>query len=348
MHSICLVMIVKNEAAVIRRCLDSVKGLIQHWVICDTGSTDGTQQLIRETLTDIPGALHESAWVDFGHNRSESLRLARGKGDYFLLIDADMMVNCHEALPKLTADSYLIRCEGPFDYHIDRLVSARHEWRYIGATHEYVHSHTAKTREKLPAWTVTHFEDGGTRPEKYQRDLKLLKAEVEARPEDSRAVFYLAQTYRDMGNLAQSMEWYEQRAAMGGWDEEIWYSLYQVGVIRERLGFATVLVQDAFLAAYEFRPGRMEPLFRLTCLYRRQNRPHVALLYARAMKSAVYPADLLFIERDVYDYRLWLEYAWCCEQLGKIGEARTAFEKVLHSESAPVEIREKAKAALAG
>jgi hypothetical protein len=172
--------------------------------------------------------------------------------------------------------------------------------------------------------------------------------EVEARPEDSRAVFYLAQTCRDMGNLAQSMEWYERRAAMGGWDEEVWYSLYQVGVIRERLGFASVLVQDAFLAAYEFRPGRLEPLFRLTCLYRRQNRPHVALLYARAMNSAVYPADLLFIERDVYDYLLWLEYAWCCEQLGKSGEAWVAFEKVLHSEFAPVEIREKAKAALAG
>jgi hypothetical protein len=121
-----------------------------------------------------------------------------------------------------------------------------------------------------------------------------------------------------------------------------------VGVVRERLGFATVLVQDAFVAAYEFRPGRLEPLFRLTCLYRRQNRPHVALLYARAMNSAVYPADLLFIERDVYDYLCGWSMPGAANSWEKAARRRVAFEKVLHSEFAPVEIREKAKAALAG
>jgi hypothetical protein len=39
MKTICLVMIVKNEAAIIRRCLESVKSIIHDWVICDTGST---------------------------------------------------------------------------------------------------------------------------------------------------------------------------------------------------------------------------------------------------------------------------------------------------------------------
>ena len=40
---ICLNMIVKNEAHVIRRCLDSVRPHITHWVIVDTGSTDRTR-----------------------------------------------------------------------------------------------------------------------------------------------------------------------------------------------------------------------------------------------------------------------------------------------------------------
>ena len=78
-QSLCLNMIVKNEAAVIRRCLDSVLPIIDHWVIVDTGSTDGTQDIIRAHLKDLPGELHERPWRDFAYNRSEALELARWK-----------------------------------------------------------------------------------------------------------------------------------------------------------------------------------------------------------------------------------------------------------------------------
>ena len=52
--NVCLNMIVKNEIKVIRRCLNSVKHLIDYWLIVDTGSTDGTQARIKEILKDIP------------------------------------------------------------------------------------------------------------------------------------------------------------------------------------------------------------------------------------------------------------------------------------------------------
>jgi len=70
-QTICLNMIVKNEARVIRRCLDTVRPFIDRWVIVDTGSTDGTQALIREVLQGVPGELHERRWKDFAHNRNE-------------------------------------------------------------------------------------------------------------------------------------------------------------------------------------------------------------------------------------------------------------------------------------
>ena len=73
--TICLNMIVKNEAHVIRRCLDSVRPFIDCWVIVDTGSTDGTQELIREVMRDIPGELRERPWKNFAHNRNEALSL---------------------------------------------------------------------------------------------------------------------------------------------------------------------------------------------------------------------------------------------------------------------------------
>jgi hypothetical protein len=68
---ICLSMIVKDEVAVIRLYLDSVRSLIGYWVIADTGWTDRTQDIIREHLEDLPGELHERPWRDFARNRSK-------------------------------------------------------------------------------------------------------------------------------------------------------------------------------------------------------------------------------------------------------------------------------------
>ncbi|HEX6274755.1 MAG TPA: glycosyltransferase, partial [Polyangiaceae bacterium] len=82
-------MIVKNETRVIKRCLDSVRPFIHHWVIVDTGSTDGTQELVKKLLAGVPGELHERPWRNFGYNRTEALELARGKADYILIMDAD-------------------------------------------------------------------------------------------------------------------------------------------------------------------------------------------------------------------------------------------------------------------
>ena len=42
--TLCLCMIVKNEAKIITKCLDSISNYIDYWVISDTGSTDGTQE----------------------------------------------------------------------------------------------------------------------------------------------------------------------------------------------------------------------------------------------------------------------------------------------------------------
>ncbi len=98
--TICLCMIVKDEAKVIERCLGSVRDLIDTWVISDTGSTDGTQELIRRALDGIPGELHEEPWTNFGHNRTLNIRHARGKADYLLLIDADMVVRQEGRSPR--------------------------------------------------------------------------------------------------------------------------------------------------------------------------------------------------------------------------------------------------------
>ena len=48
MITISLCMIVKNEEAVLARCLDSLKGLMDEIIIVDTGSTDRTKEIARQ------------------------------------------------------------------------------------------------------------------------------------------------------------------------------------------------------------------------------------------------------------------------------------------------------------
>jgi glycosyltransferase involved in cell wall biosynthesis len=50
--SICLNMIVRNEAHIVHELLDSVVPHIDAWVVVDTGSDDGTQEAIRNYMAD--------------------------------------------------------------------------------------------------------------------------------------------------------------------------------------------------------------------------------------------------------------------------------------------------------
>ena len=90
-QTIALCIIVKNEAKVITRAFDSVRGFVDYYCICDTGSTDGTQKVIKDYLYsyDLSGVVHERPWVDFSHNRQEAFDLGSGKCDYIMTLDAD-------------------------------------------------------------------------------------------------------------------------------------------------------------------------------------------------------------------------------------------------------------------
>ena len=78
----CLCMVVKDEAKLIRTAIRSWKDLAlsQHWEACwsilDTGSTDGTQDIILEELSMLPGQLHERPWKNYSLSRTEAVELA--------------------------------------------------------------------------------------------------------------------------------------------------------------------------------------------------------------------------------------------------------------------------------
>ncbi|MFJ6797477.1 glycosyltransferase [Streptomyces sp. NPDC091268] len=333
--TICLCMIVKNESAVIERCLASVRDLIDTWVISDTGSTDGTQDLIRGALHGIPGELHEEPWTDFGYNRSLNIAHARGKADYLLLLDADLVLRRNGPLPPLTSNSYMLRHEGSTEYRIKRLVRGDLPWRYEGVTHEYLtcdSPHEDEQRpgiqENLDALVIEDYADGGSRHDKFERDARLLSEAFLRDPSNTRTVFYLAQTLRDMGDTAGAIRLYEHRAGMGGWEEEVYYSLLQVGVLNADSGDWPAAM-DALSRAWDFRPSRLEACYELASRLRVMGRHHTAHAITRAVLDRPAPDDLLFVQPWVYQWGLLFEHSITAYWVGDMDASVQACDRLL-------------------
>ncbi|MBW5480772.1 glycosyltransferase [Streptomyces bambusae] len=336
-------MIVKNESAVIERCLASVRDLIDTWVISDTGSTDGTQDLIRRALHGIPGELHEEPWVNFGHNRSLNIAHARDKAEYLLLLDADLVLRSEGPLPRLTADSYMLRHEGATEYRIKRLVRGSIPWRYEGVTHEYLTCEGQDTERNLDALVIEDHADGGSRHDKFERDARLLGAELERDPDNTRTVFYLAQTLRDMGDIAQAVRLYERRAAMGGWAEEVYFSLLQVGVLHAESGNWPAGM-EALTRAWESRPERLEACYELASRLRVRGQYHAAHAVNSAALDRPAPDDLLFIQPWVYRWGLLFEHSVTSFWVGDPAGSLAACDRLLAMPDLPEPYRRQTEA----
>jgi len=342
--SLCLNMILKNEAHVIRRCLESVRPFISHWVIVDTGSTDATQDVVRAHFAGLPGALHERPWRDFGSNRTEALALARGCAEYILVMDADHVLHAPAGFrfERLVEDGYYVRHRyAGIEYGLPILLADRIPWRYEGVLHEYV---TADVAHRLVAldgpWVEVHHEGARSRdPQTYLKDAQVLRAALAREPDNARYAFYLGQTLKDAGLLEEAFDAFMHRAAMQGFDEETWHARYQAAQIAERLGRDAAVVADAYLQAYNARPTRAEPRVQLARFHRERRQWPIAYLYARAAVAIPRPADHLFVEDAAYAWRADDELAIAAWYVGAVDEGRRATERLLACPQVPASER---------
>jgi len=343
-QTLALGMIVRNEEAVIERCLESVSGLVDSWVICDTGSTDSTRELVRDALSGLPGELHETAWVDFGHNRSELMELAHGAADYLLLIDADMTVRCRAQLPRLADDAYLLRETGPLDFGVLRIVRGDRRWWYEGATHEHIATDGRFQQGQLDELLIEHHGDGFARRDKLIRDVGLLKRDLARDPDDPRATFYLAQTYRDLGKPQLAIDRYRDRVRLGGWDEEVFYANFQHGALLAEHDLPAG--EPVLLEAWERRPTRAEPLHALARAHNRKHNFSIAHMFASRALEIPYPSDILFVHRWVYEWGLRMELAVAAAGLGRSEEAKRDLEPLLEQPDLPHHVERHVRSSL--
>ncbi len=346
--TICLNMIVKNESAVITRCLESVLPVIDYWVISDTGSTDGTQQIIKDFMKEknVPGELYERPWVNFSHNRNEALALAKDKADYVMFIDADeyLTYDSDFTLPTLDKDYYYFTLTWPgSEWKKISLINNHLDWQWLGVLHEVIAppaSRTYGTIEKMR----NHYTVDGARskdPKKYEKDAEVLEAALKDDPNSSRYVFYLAKSYQNAGNKEKAIENFKRRAAMAGHKEsEAFLSLMQVALLQEELNMPSEVVVESYIKACTYMRTRAEPYYHLARYYRSIGDHEKCFLIASIGKTIPLPDDLLWVENWIYEYGLLMEISVSSYWIGKYTECQEASLAMLQVPTIPDSYKE--------
>lgn len=342
--TVCLVMIVKNEAHVIRRALDSAKTFIDFVYICDTGSSDKTPRVITDWMdeNDVEGFVHMSPWVSFAHNRTEAMQMAGNTfpdADWLLMLDADAVLSgelpdAHALAADVVMCKQRLQSNGEWcEYYRPALVNAMYDWEYKGVVHEYLDM-TDMVHSQSDTLVTTHIQDGARAkdPNKFKKDAALLGSVVD--PTD-RDVFYLAQSLRDAQELEEALDAYKRRTRMDGPAEYTYNAFFEIAKLLERLQRPYNDVLHAYLRAYSFRKTRAEPLVEAARYARLSGEYETALSLAVIAKKIPRPDDVFVVDMSCYTWRAEDEVAMALFFLGNEHEAWDVYRDLLASGNVP-------------
>jgi len=343
MYNLTLSMIVKNEAPNIETCLESVAPYIDYYIICDTGSTDNTKEVIKNFFDSkgIPGEIHDHEWEDFGTNRSKALKLCHGKTQWGLMIDADDFITGKLPIEKFdkNLDGYVVQIKrGSFTWARAQIFNlGKKLWWYEEPLHEYAICEQPMQVGKLEGDYAWEVRTAGCRSrqfendvEKYKNDYEVLKKHLEKDPKSLRKQFYIAQSAFDARMYDVAEKEYLKRIELGGWEEEVFFSWMRIGICREILERPLTEVADAFMMAYEVKPNRAESLYHLSCVYRKHNRPRDAfLISSHALTIPIPQNEILFVDHANYSWGILDEVATTAFYAGRIHMGLAACEKLL-------------------
>lgn len=310
---ICLNMIVKNESKIIERLIESVIGIIDSYCICDTGSTDNTKEVIEKAMAAAgkPGEVYVEPFKNFGYNRSHALKRADAWGDYALLLDADMklVITDKFSASDLKLDGYsIIQKAHDISYYNTRLIKLRIGAKCTSPTHEYYDFPRGSQTGQLDTLYINDIGDGGSKSDKFTRDIRLLTEALVDEPNNERYHFYLAQSYKDCGKHEEAIKYYKRRVELGGWYEEVYYSLLQIGHLYNTLNEKEKAIYY-WMEAYGYHPKRAESIYEIVKYYRIIGKHQLAYEFYKIGSKIPYPKDdVLFIKHDVYSHLFYYEF----------------------------------------
>lgn len=322
--SICLNMIVKNESHIIKKTLENLceKINFSYWVICDTGSTDNTREIITDFFKNknISGELHNDDWKNFAHNRTLALNYAFCKTDLLFIFDADDEIVGDFNIPKDTRfDEYHLQFGSALGTSYTRCLLINNQKRFIykSVLHEFITCiETVCNRCVIEGNYYVVSGRSGSRnqdPQKYLKDALILEeAYAKALEENDdlykRYAFYCANSYRDYGDYENAIKWYKITLNMDSWAQEKYISCLSMYDCYSKLK----QVETGFfylVKAFQFDTDRVEALLPLIVHYSCENQFNIAYGYYLIIKDFYENKYLsstmnnkLFISIEKYDF----------------------------------------------
>lgn len=341
---ICLTMIVKNEAKVIKRCLHAAEPFFDTFCIHDTGSNDDTMQLIKDEMKrqKKTGILAKATWSDYGRNRTQVFENANElvkSGTHvssYLVLDADdVIIGNRKNLSTEGRDVAEIEIHsGGIQYRQRRLFNTKRDWRYVGKLHEYPTptDNDIVTTNIIEEITIEHKSDGGSwkdEKKKYNEHVDIARSQDLS---DPRNQFYLAQSLRAASRFHEAIKEYKKRVQMKtGWDQEAVYSMLMIARLKQTLGEHERAILD-YMNCYEMDRTRKEALVELLCLLRRSGNFALGKLFGEELMKVRKLQDTgLFAEKTDWQTAV-LELGLCHWYTGDKTKAKKLWTQGIRKE----------------
>ena len=320
--TMCFATMCKNEEHCIQNTLESVYKHIDYWVVCDTGSTDRTCEIVKNFFEEkgIPGELHVDEWVGFDHNKSLMMERAKDKTDYVLHLDADdLLINGLDfGKNDIGDDAYFMNVtRGTLKWMALIIFNNRLTWKFCGVAHTTI---KCKEKESFTTKDISNRnsyvsgEGIGSRafdPKKFLYDAEKLKKQffdtLLSDPDDlnSRSAFYTGQSYQDYGMLEEAIKWYRLYTKLDvTWFEEIFECNMRIAYCMMKLNYKLSDIESQMSLAINIEPDRAEPYYFMGKHCNEIGEYEKAYNYLRAAKSRDYKSVKekyrLFIQETMY------------------------------------------------
>jgi tetratricopeptide (TPR) repeat protein len=345
----------EDDPKIVKRCLESVKPLIDAWVICDNGSTQEVKDAICESFQDVPGRIYSCDWIDFGTNRTEAIAIARqfaldylpGESCYLFTLDADeeliltpdYILPDFEGLPLL---GFIMKL-GTVYYPRPNFLSLEHQWRFEDPQHEELICETQGIKAKLLPGPYILVKQEGKRskdPCRYWKDSETLR-EAYAKNPKPRFLFYRAQALRGAGMKQACLEEYRKCIEANANPEEVWYSKLCVARLLDEAQAPESEIVMAYLDAHNSRPWRLEALASLTLYWRRLEKHELAFWACERARQIIPSGDTFFAESIWYEGPLEEEFSRNAFLSGHYPEVVEACRNLLNLPNLPDDERKR-------
>ena len=366
MGKLALNFICKDESPVIENMLESAKGIVDLIVVNDTGSTDGTQQIIKNfgEKYGIPTYVFERPFDDFENSRNHAMQKLRDvvkelnwNADqvhgFWFDCDETLVIDSKFNKAQFTKDLYMINTYiGQMKYTRNTFFKVSKPFRWYGPVHEFIvcdeQNITSGLAENIHVDVkMTGNSWLGDIAEKYASHAYKLEAYINKNRQDPRWIFYTAQSWHDAASikdnkeeneerLRRSLKYYRERVSRtDGYAEEIYYAQYRIGTIMRIIEEPWHLTHMELLKAYQIDPLRGESIKVIIDHYLQMGEWNMAYLYSKFAKTTFhgknpYPTRLLFVDEATYVWKFAEAHAAAAFYTGRMDEAKQTYQEIVN------------------